>query len=218
MPIWVRLTRAVSANAGGYSSISQHSSLRPDGISTSGDWSTYAATDEGVFSFGTLTDATFDVLYDARRLHLHLLPEGPQSPRLCAEVDLFLRPTDGGGADVFRVVPRYDPDLYTASGTHSGVLSPGRYQFQYFSSYLGDVGEFGRYHVPAHVFRPPRACFNWVRFAWRPGGAARGEGGSPGAGVGTVVESCNVPRGTLQLFEGYSSSTRTPKRPIRSSN
>ena len=138
---------SASAYFGGYSNISQHSALRPDGISARGDWSAQAATDNGVFSFETLADVTFDVTDAPAQFDFaYSLKDSPYRG-YARQVDLFLRRVDGGGGDVFRVVPAYDPDLYTASGTASGVLSPGRYEFRYFSMYLGDVGDFGSYDV-----------------------------------------------------------------------
>jgi len=138
---------AVSASAGGYSTISEHSTLRPDGISTAGEWSNYAATDNGVFSFNTLADAMFEVSDAPVRFDFAYSLRDPSTRGFAHQTDLFLKRLDGEGGDVFRVTPQFDPDLYTASGTESGTLPAGRYELRYFNSYLGDVGEFGRYDV-----------------------------------------------------------------------
>jgi hypothetical protein len=138
---------AVEASAGGNSRVSQHSVLAPNRIGVVGDWSNYAATDEGSFAFDTVADVTFDVVGAPVPFRLAYSLRDPSTRGFRRQVDLFLRPVDGAAGDVFRVTPQYDPDLYTAAGTASGALTPGRYQFRFLDSYFGDVGEFGGYDV-----------------------------------------------------------------------
>jgi hypothetical protein len=127
----------------GFSLVSQRSTLEESGISVFSQWSGFVRTDNGGYSLATTTDATFDVVGGPVAFDLTYGLQGPGVQQNGHHVDLLLRQVDGAGGDVFRVAPAFDIDTYLASGTESGVLEPGRYEFRYFDSIWNDVGDRG---------------------------------------------------------------------------
>ena len=149
-------TARAQAEPTGFSRISQRSTLAGDGIVVSGNWAGEVATINGYYRFDTLVATTFDVTGGAVRYDLSYRIGRPDVLPGRQDVDLVLAPA--GGAAVFDVEPVYEeqPDSrYSAVGTASGELAPGRYDFRFFQRTINDPGLNGSYAVDLRLSPVP---------------------------------------------------------------
>jgi hypothetical protein len=142
----------------GLSRISQVSSLRGNGIFSSGEWRCRSGTYAGYYEFETPLAATFDVTDAQAGYELFYRLDYPRPLPGWKETDLVLRRVDSSGTTLFDVEPEYlDHPVWDVSavGILTGQLEPGRYEFRFFDRVHNDYGTLGGYEVNLRVSLVP---------------------------------------------------------------